>query len=83
METSNALDLEPDIFKRDSRSIAEGLKRSAEHRTKSRSRARSDYQAAMSMLNFYINRAGRNLGSKDRTRLEKAKGELRTLYGRD
>ena len=81
METSNALDLERDMFKRDPRGIAEGLKRSASRRTRTRSRARSDYQAAMSMLNFYINRAGRNLASRDRNRLERAKGELRKLYG--
>src|SRR5437762_3418204 len=82
METSNALDLEGGLFTRNPRGIAEGLKRSAEHRTKDRSKSRSDYQAAMSMLNFYINRAGRNLPTTTKNRLEKAKGELKKLYRR-
>ena len=71
------------LFTRNPAGIAEGLKRSAEHRTNDRSKSRSDYQAAMSMLNFYINRAGRNLPATTKNRLEKAKGELRRLYGRD
>lgn len=62
--------------------VAESLKRSASRRSMDRSKARSDYQAAMSMLNFYINRAGRNLSARDRQRLERAKDELRKLYGR-
>jgi hypothetical protein len=83
METSNALDVPRALFKRDARGIARGLKRSASRRQSNRSKARSDYQAAMSMLNFYINRAGRGLSKTARQRLEKAKGELRKLYGRE
>jgi hypothetical protein len=81
METSNALDLEPRVFaKADPRSIARSLKRSAE---RSRRRKSSPFRSAMSMLNFYINRAGKNLSSTDRRRLEAAKDELRDLFHRD
>ena len=79
-EESNALDLERDVFnKKDPRSIALSLKRSAEqsHRRKS-----DPYRSAMSMLTFYINRAGKNLPEQRKARLEKAKEELRELYGK-
>jgi len=79
-EESNALDLEKDVFnKSDPRGIALSLKRSAEqsHRRKS-----DPYRSAMSMLTFYINRAGKNLPPQRRARLEKAKDELRDLYGK-
>jgi hypothetical protein len=79
-ETSNALDLEPDVFtKGDPRSIALSLKRSAEesHRRKS-----DPYRSAMSMLTFYINRAGKNLPQRRKERLEAAKDELRRLFGK-
>jgi translation initiation factor 2 alpha subunit (eIF-2alpha) len=79
-EESNALDLEKDVFsKSNPRSIALSLKRSAEqsHRRKS-----DPYRSAMSMLTFYINRAGKNLSKKRKERLEKAKDELRDLYGK-
>ncbi len=79
-EESNALDLEKDVFnKSDPRSIALSLKRSAErsHRRKS-----DPYRSAMSMLTFYINRAGKNLPPQRKERLEAAKDELRALYGR-
>ncbi len=79
-ETSNALDLKAGVFELDDpREIARSLKRSAEqsHRRKS-----DPYRSAMSMLTFYINRAGKNLPKKRREILEKAKGELRALYGR-
>lgn len=79
-EHSNALDLEKDVFtKKTPRSIAESLKRSAEasHRRKS-----SPYRSAMSMLTFYINRAGKNLPKERREKLEQAKDALRELYGR-
>jgi len=79
-EKSNALDLENKVFmKDDPRAIARSLKRSAErsHRRKS-----SPYRSAMSMLNFYINRAGKNLPKTRRAKLEKAKKELRDLYGK-
>jgi len=77
---SNALDLESGVFsKKDPRSIAQSLKRSAE---RSRRRKSGAYQSAMSMLTFYINRAGKNLSKTDRARLDAAKDELRRLYGR-
>jgi hypothetical protein len=79
-KTSNALDLERNVFKvRTARAIAASLKRSAE---RSRRRKGTSYQSAMSMLNFYINRAGRSLPATRRRTLESAKGELRRLYGR-
>ena len=80
METSNALDLEPGVFKlRTPRGVATSLKRSADrsHRRKS-----DPYRSAMSMLTFHINRGGRNLSPSRRRVLESAKNELRTLYGR-
>ena len=79
-ERSNALDLEANVFtKDDPRSIAHSLKRSAEQ---SNRRKTDPYRSAMSMLTFYINRAGRNLPKQRRERLEAAKGELRALYGK-
>ncbi|PYQ06261.1 MAG: hypothetical protein DMF82_06790 [Acidobacteria bacterium] len=78
---SSALALEPAVFKQgSSRAIAASLKRSAD---RSRRRKAGPYQSAMSMLNFYVNRAGRSLSGEQKTRLEKAKQELRRLYGRD
>jgi Protein of unknown function (DUF3175) len=79
-ETSNAMDLPPGIFKRSPHAIASGLKRSAERSR--RTRASTKYQSAMSMLNLYINRSGRSLSSSDKHRLERAKIELRKLFGR-
>jgi Protein of unknown function (DUF3175) len=79
-ETSKALTLEKGVFARtDPRKIAVSLRRSAE---RSRRRKGSSFQSAMSMLNFYINRAGRTLSARQRARLEKAKAELRELYGK-
>jgi hypothetical protein len=79
-ETSNALDLEQRIFlKKDPKAIARSLKRSAEH---SQRRKSSPYRSAMSMLTFYMNRAGKTLPKTQRTRLQHAKEELRKLYGR-
>jgi hypothetical protein len=79
-QRSDALDLERKVFKsRDPHRIALSLKRSAE---RSRRRKGTPYQSAMSMLNFYINRAGRNLPARDKRLLERAKGELRELFGR-
>jgi hypothetical protein len=79
-ESSNALDLEHGVFAQsDPEAIARSLKRSAEES----SRRKSDpYRSAMSMLTFYINRAGKNLPAKRRKTLEAAKHELRRLYGR-
>ncbi|HVV54095.1 MAG TPA: DUF3175 domain-containing protein [Mucilaginibacter sp.] len=79
-DTSNALDVESGIFKSgDPDKIAESLKRSAE---KSHRRKGTPLQSAMSMLNFYENRAGRNLSRRQRAPLEKAKNKLRKLFGR-
>ena len=79
-EHSNALELERDVFTRDDpKSIALSLKRSAEH---SKRRKGPPFQAAMSMLTFYINRAGKDLPAKQKNVLEKAKEELRAAFGR-
>lgn len=79
-QKSDALDIEPDIFKSDDPgAIAASLKRSAEH---SRRRKASPFQSAMSMLNFYVNRAGRNLPKTRRATLERAKRKLREAFGR-
>ena len=77
---SNALDLEKSVFKStDPHRIALSLKRSAE---RSRRRKATPYQSAMSMLNFYINRAGRGLPQHKLRVLERAKNELRKVFGR-
>lgn len=79
-EKSNALDLERDVFKkRSARAIAKSLKDSADH---SERRKTDPYRSAMSMLTFYINRAGSNLPEDERAKLEKSKDELRQLYGK-
>jgi hypothetical protein len=74
---SNALDLERRVFTKSPKAIAKSLKRSAE---RSRRRKSSPYRSAMSMLTFYINRAGRQLTRTQRARLEAAKDELRALF---
>jgi len=80
MKTSNALDLEPGVFtQRSPRAIAASLKRSA---LASGRRKAEPFQSAMSMLNFHINRSGRGLGRERRRVLERAKVELRKLFGR-
>ena len=77
---SDALDLERDVFKqRDPKRIARSLKRSAERSARRKS---SPFRSAMSMLTFYINRAGAQLSATQRRRLEAAKNELRALYHR-
>lgn len=79
-EHSDALDLKPDLFKsRDPKRIARSLKYSAEHSDRRKS---SPFRSAMSMLVFYINRAGSNLPEEQRRRLEAAKDELRRAFGR-
>ena len=81
LERSNALDLEPGIFKqRSARSIAVSLKRSAQASDRRKS---EPFRSAMSMLNFQINRAGRGLTAERRRTLERAKVELRKLFGRE
>jgi translation initiation factor 2 alpha subunit (eIF-2alpha) len=78
---SNALDLEPKVFRsRSPRKIALSLKRSAKHNKR---RKAKPYQSAMSMLNFYINRAGKNLPKSRKRTLERAKNELRDVFGRN
>ncbi len=80
-EHSDAMSLEKDVFKqRSAKKIADSLKRSAQasHRRKS-----TPFQSAMSMLNFYINRAGDQLSTSRRAVLEKAKDELRKDFGRE
>ena len=79
-ERSDALDLEQGVFTlKDPKKIAASLKRSAEA---SMRRKADPFRSAMSMLVFYINRAGKNLGEADRARLEKAKDELRKAFGK-
>ena len=78
---SDALDLRKGVFTfRSPRRIALSLKRSAEH---SRRRKSSPYRSAMSMLTFYINRAGRDLPASRKRVLEKAKDELRNLFDKN
>ena len=80
MRTSDALDLEPSIFKSgDPHKIARSLKRSAE---KSRRKKGTPFQSAMSMLNFYINRAGKTLSARQKSTLEKTQDSLREIFHR-
>lgn len=80
-EHSNALDLKKGVFTLDDpKKIAQSLKNSAKH---SHRRKGTPFQSAMSMLTFYINRDGKNLPEKQREILEKAKDELRVLFGRE
>jgi hypothetical protein len=79
-EHSDAMDIEHDIFKKgNAGEIAASLKRSS---TTSRRRKGTPFQSAMSMLNFYINRAGRNLSKERRSTLQSAKRQLRIAFGR-
>jgi hypothetical protein len=78
---SDALDLEPKVFEKEgAQEIAQSLKRSAETSARRKSGA---FRSAMSMLTFYINRAGRHLSPKRKRTLEAAKGKLRALFGRN
>lgn len=78
---SDALDLKRGVFKlEDPRKIAVSLKRSAEHSSRRKTGA---YRSALSMLTFYINRAGKTLPKTQRTRLERAKVELKRAFGRE
>ncbi|MGA7804997.1 DUF3175 domain-containing protein [Bradyrhizobium sp.] len=78
---SDALDLKRGVFKLTSaRKIASSLKRSAETSSRRKSGA---YRSALSMLTFYINRAGKTLPKTERDRLERAKVELRRQFGRE
>ncbi|WP_259215200.1 DUF3175 domain-containing protein [Bradyrhizobium centrosematis] len=78
---SDALDLKQGVFKLTSpKKIATSLKRSAEHSSRRKTGA---YRSALSMLTFYINRAGKTLPKTQRARLEKAKVELKRAFGRE
>ena len=78
---SDALDLKKGVFKQTSaKKIASSLKRSAERSSRRKSGA---YRSALSMLTFYINRAGKTLPKTERARLERAKVELRHQFGKD
>jgi Protein of unknown function (DUF3175) len=80
-EKSDALDLDRGVFKLTSaKKIAASLKRSAEY---SRRRKSGAYRSALSMLIFYINRAGKNLPRTERDRLERAKTELKRQFHRE
>lgn len=78
---SDALDLKRGVFKLTSaKRIATSLKRSAEHSSRRKTGA---YRSALSMLTFYINRAGKTLPQAQRTRLERAKVELKRAFGKE
>jgi hypothetical protein len=80
-EHSDALTLDRGVFSKPSpRAIAQSLKRSAERSDRRKS---SPYRSAMSMLTFYINRGGKGLSAARKRKLEKAKDELRAMYGKD
>ena len=80
-QESDALDLKRGVFKlKDPRKIAASLKRSAEHSSRRKTGA---YRSALSMLTFYINRAGKTLPKTQRTRLERAKVELKRAFGKE
>jgi len=80
-EHSDALDLEDGVFTwKDPKRIARSLRDSAEASGRRKS---SPYRSAMSMLTFYVNRAGKDLDAEQREVLERAKDELRALYGRE
>ncbi len=79
-ETSFAMDLPEGLFTQSAKEIAKGLKQAvlASNRTKG-----TKFQSAMSMLNYYINRAGKKVSAQDKKRLEQAKVELRKLFGKE
>ncbi len=80
-ENSDAMDLEKDIFKSDDPTkIAQSLKRSAE---RSQRRKTEPFRSAMSMLSFYVNRAGANLSASRKKKLQRAKTKLREVFGRE
>jgi phosphoenolpyruvate carboxylase len=80
-QKSDALDLEQGVFaKARPADIARSLKRSAESSTRRKS---EPYRSAMSMLTFFINRAGSSLSRQRLAVLERAKGELRKAFGKD
>jgi hypothetical protein len=78
-ETSDAMDLPRGIFTREPAAIARGLRQAV---LQSRRTKGTKFQSAMSMLNLFVNRAGRKLPARDRARLEAAKDELRKAFAR-
>ncbi len=80
-EHSDAMDLEHDIFKsKDPKKIAASVKKSAEE---SKRKKAGPFQSAMSMINFYENRGGKNISAAQKKILDKSKEELRKLFGRE
>ena len=79
-ERSDAMTLEDGVFKKTPSALAASLKRSAERSSRRKS---SPFRSAMSMLTFYENRAGKNLSATRKTKIGKAKKELRALYHQD
>jgi hypothetical protein len=78
-ETSAAMDIPEGLFTHSAKDIAQGLKKAVEESDRTKG---TDFQSAMSMLDFYINRAGKNLKPEDKARLEQAKIELRKLFNK-
>jgi hypothetical protein len=79
-ETSFAMDLPEGLFTRSAKEIARGLHKAVMESTRTKG---TKFQSAMSMLNYYINRAGKKLNPSDRERLEQAKVELRKIFGKE
>lgn len=79
-ETSDAMDLPEGLFTRSAEQIAQGLKDAVMESTRTKG---TKFQSAMSMLDYYINRAGKNLKPEDKARLEQAKVELRKVFGKE
>jgi hypothetical protein len=79
-ETSFAMDIPSGLFTRSSKEIAQGLKNAVLESSRTKG---TKFQSAMSMLNFFINRAGRNLKKEDKKRLEQAKVELRKIFSKE
>ncbi len=80
-EHSDAMDLEKNVFTlKDPKKIAASIKKSAE---KSNRRKAGPFQSAMSMINFYENRGGKNISAAQKKILDQSKDELRKLFGRD
>ena len=79
-ETSDAMTLENGVFRKSPHALALSLKRSADRSTRRKS---SPFRSAMSMLTFYENRAGKNLSAARKSKIDKAKEELRALYQKD
>jgi uncharacterized protein (DUF885 family) len=79
-QTSFAMDLPKGIFTWAPKDIARELKKAVQSSNRTKG---TKFQSAMSMLNYYINRAGKNLSAQDKKRLEQAKTELRKVFGKE